>query len=365
MTIYLDNNATTALDTRVLEAMHKDVGPLNPSSIHSYGQRAKKLLAKSRAQISDYFRVKPHEIIFTSCGTEALNMLIMGLIGPNDHIISTDIEHAAIFNTLQSIENEVTYLKCGDRGHPTPQAILDSLTEKTKLLVFSAVNGETGVMLDIEEIAKIATEHNLLLVIDGVALLGKSEVSIPNGISAMAFSAHKCQGPKGIGLAYLNSKVKFKPSLFGGPQEQNRRAGTENLSGVLGFSKAIELIDPQYFLHMREKRDFLEEYLQDQLPQIEINGTGKRICNTSNVFIDGVDGETLLINLDQRGVCISLGSACGSGALEPSRVLLNMGYTRKRANQSIRISISRDTSFKEIKKAAEIIVNTIRLLRGD
>lgn len=350
--IYLDNNATTGLDPKVLEAMLLDLNPIpaNPSSYHHFGKQAKNLMMKARDSIAHFFHVSPKELIFTSGGTESLNLLIRGLhLG---HTISSNIEHASVFHTLETLGN-CTFLQTGLKGAVTPEQVKEAIKGDTRLIVLSAVNNETGVKTDIQSIAEIAHQAKIPLIVDAIALLGKEPFVIHPGITAMAFSAHKIHGPKGIGLSFLRSSHKLSPFLTGGDQEYNRRAGTENLAGILGFAKAIELLQDHH--EMERLTQLLIDGLKDYS---HINGEGPRICNTVNLSFPDLSGEDLLIQLDLAGIAVSHGSACSSGALEPSRILLNMGVPYKLAKSAIRFSLSRWNSEEEI----EYVIKTIKSL---
>jgi cysteine desulfurase len=365
--IYLDNNATTAIDPQVLLAIQEELKELgNPSSPHIFGQRAKMRLLAARRQVASHLGVKPQEIIFFSSGTEALNTLILGAFPKNEgHLITSDQEHAAVFMAAQALEErgvDVTYL-----SKITPQAVADAITEKTRLISLMAVNNETGVKLDLEEIAAMANEKGIPFVVDGVALMGKEPFSIPAGVSAICFSAHKFHGPKGVGFAYCKNAFKWQSLLKGGHQEYGKRAGTENLPGIVGLAKALEVSkeflekNPNYLTSLRDR---FETTLQKRLESVLINGEGKRVSNTSNICFLGVDGESLLTMLDLEGVLASHGSACSSGALEPSRILLNMGLSRELAGSSLRFSFSRFTTAEEIDRAVDIIVQVVSKIRS-
>ncbi|MBI2743133.1 MAG: cysteine desulfurase [Chlamydiales bacterium] len=356
---YLDNNATTALDARVLAAMQEELStpPSNPSSVHHFGQEARKRLTKARSTVANFLETRPSNIIFTSGGTESLNMLLRGAFSGknNGHLITSDIEHSAIYNTVKLLESHgvrVTYLSAGLKGYIAPEQIEAALQESTKLIALGAVNSETGVKNPIEEIAQIAKRRGLPFVVDGVALLGKELFKIPDGVSAMAFSGHKFHGPKGVGFAWIHSSFKLEPLLTGGDQEYAKRAGTENLPGIVGLAKAVEILSeelPSATLRMQELRDLLEASLKADFPGAVVHGEGSpRIANTSNIALPALDGETLLMQLDMAGIAVSHGSACASGALEPSRVLLNMGIPKKLAGSSLRLSLSRFTTREEI-----------------
>jgi cysteine desulfurase len=346
--IYLDNNATTGLDPRVLDAMLEDLGPLpaNPSSVHAFGRAAREKLSRARRTVADYFSVQSREILFTSSGTEALNTLIRGI--GTGRILTSDVEHSAVLKAAQATGRPVTLLPAGTWGVVQPEAVESALRSATDLIVLGAVNNETGVRLDLEAVAALAAAHGVPFVVDGVALLGKELFSLPAGVSAIAFSGHKFHAPKGVGCAWIHPAFKVLPLLVGGDQEHARRAGTENLAGILGFAKAVELLRtelPGAADNMRALRDRLVEGLK---PHVEINGEGPKVSNTINLSFPSMDGETLLMQLDLAGVAVSHGSACSSGALEPSRVLLTMGLSQARARSAIRFSLSRWTTSAEI-----------------
>lgn len=370
--IYLDNNATTGVDPRVLEAMLQELSmmPANPSSTHFFGREARYRLLRAREQIAHFLRVKPQEVIFTSGGTESLNLILRGAFEhfPKGTVISSNVEHASVFHTLEAFKKkgwQIHYLPAGPFGTVSVEQLEKALDANTRFIVLGAVNSETGVKIDLEKIAKLALFAGIPLVIDGIALLGKELFDIHEGVSAMAFSGHKIHAPKGIGFAVIRSSFRF-PSVFtGGEQEYSRRAGTENLSGIIGLAKAIELLSlelPSATAKMQALRDRLEQGLKEKFPSLLINGTGPRICNTSNLCFPGVDGENLLMSLDLAGIAASHGSACSSGALEPSRVLINMGVSTQLARSAIRISLSRWTTDEEIKTCIETTSTLIEKL---
>ncbi len=372
MKIYLDNNATTKLDQSVLEAMLIEFQgpPLNPSSVHFFGRVGKKLLRNAREKIAKFLHVLPSEIIFTSSGTESMHLLIEGILGNMDQgtILTTRIEHACCNNLLNHLEANgftISYIDVDQSGAPDPSAIQSKITPDTKLLIFTAVNSETGVKIDLNKIAGLAEKNSIPLVVDGVGLLGKEKFSIPAGVTGMGFSAHKFHGPKGIGFVFAKSSAKLTPLFFGGNQEQKLRAGTENLAGILGLAKAIEKLENQDAItsQIKNLRDLFESNLNKSLT-ISINGTGKRVCNTSNICFEGICGETLLMYLDQSEIAASLGSACSAGALEPSRVLLGMGYSKKHALSSLRFSLSRFTTEEEIQIATTTLIAIVKKLQS-
>ena len=363
--IYLDNNGTTGLAPEVIDAMQEVLTPIpiNPSSAHQFGQEAKRLITRSRDTIAHVLQVKPSELTFTSGATEALNYLIRGFyaLSPGSHIISSNVEHPAVRLTLADLERigaSVTYLHAGLWGAIRPEQLEAAITPKTRLIVLMAANNITGVKSDIDAFAKIAENHNIPLIIDGVQLLGKELFHVPRGVAGIAFSSHKLHGPQGVGLCVLRSHYKLPSLITGGAQEQGRRGGTENIPGIVGFAKAIELLPtklPKATEQMQQLRDRLIEGVSHALGNIVVHGQGPRICNTAHIGFPGIDAETLLIQLDLAGVAASHGSACASGGLEPSPILLSMGIPPKLAASSIRFSLSRYTTQEEIDQTIDLI----------
>lgn len=368
--IYLDNNATTPLDPRVFKAMLLDLNgiPANPSSIHWFGQQARNLLTQARGHLATFFNARPEEIIFTSGGTESLNLLLRGL-GTKGHLITTAIEHSAVYRTIQALEAaglEVTYLPVDLWGAPLPEQVADAIKPHTRAIVLSASNGETGVKIDLDGISAVAEKQNIPLLLDAVAYVGKELLCIPSGVAGVAISGHKFHAPKGIGALYLRSHLKLTPVMTGGHQENMRRGGTENLAGILGLAEAVQILgekQAEVTATLQDLQNHLERGLLREIPDIAINGQGPRIANTSNIAFLGVDGETLLMQLDMGGVAVSHGSACSAGALEPSRILTNMGIDRKTARSSIRFSLSRMNTREEIELAIERTSAIVKKLR--
>ncbi|MDE3045574.1 MAG: cysteine desulfurase [Verrucomicrobiota bacterium] len=368
--IYLDNNSTTPIDPQVLSAMMADLSgpPANPSSIHFFGQRAKKLLQGARQTAAVYFGGKPDELIFTSGGTESINLLLRSL--PKGHLITTDLEHACVYRTAKMLETQgypVTFLSPGVYGAPTPAAVEAAIRPDTRAIILSASNGETGSKTDLTALAALAEKNHIPLLLDAVSYVGKEPLPLLPGISAVALSGHKFHSPKGIGALFVRSSFKITPLSTGGNQEAMRRAGTENLAGILGLAEALQILhenQPAFTAHMLQLRTHFETELFRALPDLQINGSGPRISNTSNIAFHGCDGETLLLQLDLAGIAASHGSACSAGALEPSRVLLNMGIDRRAARSSIRFSLNRMQTRQEIDLALERIVPLIRKLRS-
>jgi len=365
--IYLDNNATTCPAPEVIEAVLRAMTLYgNPSSIHSYGQEAKGLLLQARDTIAAYLHVPSKELLFGSSATELLTTLIRSI--PSGHVISSNLEHAAVYNTLQALQKthlKTTFLPGTAFGAPTLQEVEAATQPDTKLIALMAVNNETGVKTDIAAIGAYAKSRGIPLIVDGVGLLGKELLAIPEGVSAIVFSAHKIHGPKGAACAVIRKSFPFLPLIIGGEQESGRRGGTEDVPAIVGFQAAIQQLErtlPTALYTMQELRLTFEEELQT-LGDVLVNGEGPRVANTSNLAFLGVEGEELLRELDLRGVAASHGSACTSGSLEPSRPLQNMGYSKERVGSSIRFSLSRYTTGEEIEEALRIIKQAVKKLR--
>jgi len=368
--IYLDNNATTILDPRVFKAMLQDLSgpPANPSSVHSFGQKARGLLTQARQKTAHFFGVKPEEVIFTSGGTESVHLMLQSLKSKG-HLITTAIEHSCVYKTVQKLEEqgcEVDYLPVSLWGAPTIEQIKAAIHSDTKAMVFSASNAETGVKIDLDEISQLAEERQIPLLIDAVAFIGKEPFQLPKGVSALALSGHKFHGPKGVGALIARSSFKIQPQLLGGSQEFQKRAGTENLAGILGLTEALSIYkekELEIFDHITSLRLHLEKRLTSEISDVLIQGEGPRVSNTTNVAFLGVEGEALLMHLDLTGIAVSHGSACSSGALEPSRVLTQMGIDRKIARSSIRISLSRFTTREEIDRFVDTCAHLVKKLK--
>lgn len=369
--IYLDNNATTALDRRVLEAVVAELSgpPANPSGVHHFGQAARNKLIKARRSIAERFEVRPQEVLFTSGGTEGLNMVLRGLCRPGSHLITSSADHLATLNTVRALEESgvvVDRLAPDSGGALSVQAVATAIRPTTGCIATLAVNNETGVMTDLDLLSALALDCQIPLVIDGVALLGKERFSIPAGVSAILFSGHKIHAPKGVGFAIIRQSLRLIPQITGGGQEYGRRAGTENLPAIVGLAHAVALLDEELATapeRMRGQRDRLEGRICLGVPGAMVNGTGYRVSNTSNLSFSGLDVEALMMNLDMEGVAVSHASACTSGALEPSHVIEAMGLGRERALTSLRFSLSRFTTDEEIDRAAELVVQHALRLR--
>ncbi len=368
--IYLDNNATTALAPEVIALLQNELDgtPSNPSSVHYFGQKAKQKLIEARHRIADYFRVAPTQVLFTSGGTESINTAIHSIAtnNPNAHFISTETEHAATYESLKALEkkgHKISFLDVNQQGHFSISALKEAIEENTGAIVLSSVNSETGVKIDLSAISTIAERENIPLIIDAVAQLGKEPVVLPCKKSFLCFSGHKIHAPKGTGFCIVSKDFPFTPLLFGGPQQYQRRAGTENVSGICALAKAIDLIDanlPKAQIHMQNLLDRLENGLKDAIDEIVIHGGQERVCNVTNIAFPGIDGELLMMQLDLSHIAVSQGSACAAGAIEPSRVLRTMGIAREIARSSIRFSLSRYTTVEEIDRCIATISKLVK-----
>lgn len=369
MNIYLDNNSTTRVDPRAAslyaEALESYWG--NPSSIHKPGQAAKTQLTKARRKLAEILGVKPLEVYFTSSATEAANHVLKGFFEDcKGHLITSDVEHPCVYSVahyLQSRGVEVTFLKAGSKGFVSDAQVAEAVKDSTRLVALMAVNNETGVKTPIEAIAALLKSKKIPFFVDGVAWIGKEPVTLPAGVTACSFSGHKFHAPKGIAGLVLRG-ASPEPLVHGGPQEFNKRAGTENLAGALALAEALQLaLEKTYWKEMEHLRSLLETLLKEKAAPVHIFGEGERVCNTLSIAFPGSDGESLVMSLDLQGLFVSHGSACSSGSLEPSRVLMNMGADKALARSAIRLSLSRYTTEDEVRQAAEIIASTVASLR--
>lgn len=362
--IYLDNNATTFLDPRIAlflsDFLKNPHG--NPSSLHAFGQEARSLLDSSRRAIAAFFKVQPHEVLFTSSGSEAMNLLIRGFLEEKGEIITSNIEHSCVKLTLKQLKHQgfkIIELPAGLMGAVDPIQLKASINNETKLIVLMGANNETGVKNNLKEIALYSKQAGVPLVVDGVAMLGKDSLEMFPGITGMALSGHKIHALQGVGAAIVRSK-KLKPVIYGS-QEYGFRGGTENLIGIASFAEAIKLLTD--FASIAKLRDDFESEIKSKIANVETNGLGQRVSNTCNLSFEGVDGESLLIALDQAGIAASHGSACSAGALEPSPVLLNMGIPLPLVRSSIRFSLSRFTTIAEIDETIGTLQAIVAKLR--
>ena len=376
--IYLDANATTPLLPEVVDAM----APFwsthfgNPSSVHRSGQHARSAVEHARESVAHLLRCRPSEIIFTSGGTEGDNLALFGILPPNTgeppHLITSTIEHHAVLNAAEALAArgiEVTFLPCTDTGLIEPAALKAALRPNTRLVSIMLANNETGVLQPIRQLADIAHAAGALFHTDAVQAAGKLPLDVTAlDCDLLTLTGHKMYAPKGVGALYLRRKLQLTPLFFGGSHERQRRAGTENVPGIVALGRAADLaslwIEHDGPTHLAVLRDRLELGLLAAIPNSGVNGLGQpRTPNTSNLFFEGVDAEALVIALDLNGIAISGGSACQSGATEPSHVLTAMRLPESRARASIRISLSRLNTATEIEEALSTIPAAVARLR--
>jgi cysteine desulfurase len=378
MHIYLDYNATTPVDRAVLEAMlpyfAENFG--NASSIHSSGQRGRSAVDAARDSVAALIGAKAAEVVFTSGGTEADNLALFGSVMASNqarkHVITTAIEHHAVLNAAQALEKQgidVTYVSVSGDGVVDPQDIRRELRPETILISVMHANNELGTIQPIEEIGRIAAEADVYFHCDAVQSAGKMPLDVNRlGVDLLSVSAHKIYGPKGIGALYVRSGTPLAPQFHGGHHERDRRPGTENVPGIVGFGKAAELAKMNCetdAARVAVFRDRLEEMLTGSLRSVRVNGdSGRRVANTTNMAFAGAGGEALVIALDLQGISCSTGAACSSGAVEPSHVLLAIGLPADEARSSLRFSLGRATTSDEIDRAIAIIPPTVERLRA-
>lgn len=372
--VYLDNNASTPLLPEVFEAMKpyylEKYG--NASSIHRFGQQARAAVESSRQSVALLLNARPAEIVFTSGGTEADNLGIFGFVRAGDHVITSTIEHSAVLNTCRHLEEtgvEVTWIGVNGRGEVDPEDVRKALRPNTRLITIMMANNETGVVQPVEEIGRIAAEAEAFFHTDAVQAAGKVPVDVQKiRCDALSISGHKIHGPQGTGALYVKKGTLLQPMIYGGKHERQRRAGTENLPGIVGLGKAAEI--SRHWLEsggadaMSAMRGRLENGLIGRVREAGINGLGaSRTPNTTSIYFDGLEGEALVISLDLKGLAVSSGAACSSGAIEPSHVLLAMGLPKPRARCSLRISLGKQTTEEDIDFALTVIPEAVARLR--
>jgi len=376
-TIYLDNNATTRVAPEVVDAMRPFFGELygNASSMHTFGGQVKRHVERAREQVAAFLSADPSEIVFTSCGTESDNAALRGtceaLQGRRHHVITTRVEHLAVLSVCRHLGAHgfrVTELPVDRDGLLDLQLLEDSLTDDTAIVSIMWANNETGVLFPIAEIADLCTRKGVVFHTDAVQVAGKIPIDLSKvPVDLLSISGHKLHAPKGVGVLYVRKGTRLSPFMIGGHQEANKRAGTENVPYIIGLGRAAELAQ-RYMAdeatRVRDLRDRLEDCILATCPDATRNGSKTlRIPNTSNISFHYVEGEAILLLLDQFGVCASSGSACTSGSLEPSHVMRAMGVPFTAAHGSIRFSLSRYTTPDEIDAVLEHLPPIIGRLR--
>ncbi len=374
--IYLDNNATTSVAAEVLEAMLPYLKELygNASSMHTFGGQLGPHLKTAREKVASLISAEPDEIIFTSCGSESDNTAVMSALEVNPqkkHIITTRVEHPAVYNFCKHLARNgyrVTFLPVDNMGRLSLDAFYKALDDETAIVSIMYANNETGVIFPIEEIGTVLQERGILFHTDAVQAVGKVPLDMKKlPVDMLSLSGHKLHAPKGIGALYIRKGTRFYPYIIGGHQEHGRRAGTENVASIIGLGEAcrlsMERLGTEY-AHLSILRDKLENALLANCPDARVNGDrDNRLPNTTNISFEYVEGEAILLRLDEYGICASSGSACTSGALEPSHVLRAMGVPFTAMHGSIRFSLSRYNNEAEIDKVIEVLPPIIKELR--
>jgi cysteine desulfurase len=386
--VYLDNNATTPVLPEVLEAMRPYFGEHfgNASSIHHHGQETRAAVERARESVAALLGCRTSEVVFTSGGTEGDNLAIFGLAREADHVIASTIEHHAVLNACKHLGKdrdkhpdkyhektgcEVTYIPVDGRGLVDPADVKRAIRPNTRLITIMLANNEIGVVQPVAEIGKIAAEADIYFHTDAVQAAGKIPIDVNKiGCDLLTISGHKIHGPQGVGALYVRKGTQLEPMLHGGSHERSRRAGTENVPGIVGLGKAAELArsgfergDDHTDLKMAAARDHLERELLD-IEATGLNGEGApRVPNTTNIYFEGIEGEALVIALDLKGLAVSTGAACSSGAIEPSHVLTAMGLRVDRAKASIRFSLGKQNTAEDVDFALALIPETVGRLR--
>jgi len=375
--VYTDNNATTKVADEVIEEMLPYLGDLygNPSSMYTFGDQVGKKVKQARQRVADLINADPEEIVFTSCGTESDNAAVYAAIQAfpdKKHIVTSNVEHPAINNLYKHLEKtqgyEVTFVPVDKKGCLDLDLLYDSITENTALVSLMWANNETGVIFPIEDIVEKIKAKGVLFHTDAVQATGKIPIDVQKAdVDMLSLSGHKIHAPKGIGVLYVKKGFKFLPFLIGGHQEKGRRGGTENTASIIGIGKACELAVqnlPVMGTEVKALRDYLQTQLLEKIPGSSVNGVlDQRLPNTLSIGFDAVEGESILLMLDREGICASSGSACTSGSLDPSHVLMAMEVPFKSAHGSIRFSLSHYNTKEEMDHIITTLEPVIQKLR--
>ena len=371
---YFDNSATTKIKNEVLNEMipylTKEYG--NPSSLYSIGRRAKRAIDKSRMQVAELINCKPNEIYFTGCGSESDNMGIKGVAYANkekgNHIITSKIEHPAVLETCRNLETkgfEVSYINVDKDGRINLEELQNAIKHTTILISIMYANNEIGTIQPIRTIAQIAKKNNIIFHTDAVQAVGNVPIDVMrDDIDMLSMSAHKINGPKGIGVLYIKNGIQLEKFMNGGHQEKDKRAGTENVAGIVGMGKACEIANKNLYRHINiltKLRDYYILRLQNELPdKIRINGSmNNRLPGNANISFEGIEASELIFKLDERNICVSSGSACSSGNASPSHVLTAIGTPEKYLGSAIRTTFGENNTFEEIEYLVRTIKNII------
>ena len=373
--VYLDNNATTPVLPEVFEAMRPYFEERfgNASSIHHHGQETRAAVEDARESVADLLGCSASEIVFTSGGTESDNLAVAGWVAAGDHVITSSIEHHAVLHACKHLEKigcEVTIVPVDGRGLIDPSDVRRALRPNTKLISVMMANNETGVLQPVDEIGKIASEASVLFHSDAVQAATKVPINVRQiGCDALSISGHKIHAPQGVGTLYVKKGTRIQPLFHGGRHERSRRAGTENVPGIVALGKAAEIakeaLDRGDDRKIAAMRDRLEQGILAHVDEAGVNGDGsRRVPNTSNIHFDHIEGESLVIALDLKGLAVSTGAACSSGAIEPSHVLIAMGLRPDQARASIRFSLGKQTTETDIDFALALVPETVARLRA-
>ena len=374
---YFDHASTTPVKEEVLKEMipyfNLEFG--NPSSLYSIGRRNRRAVEEAREKVARAINAKPNEIYFTSCGSESDNLAIKGIAFENkhkgNHIITSKIEHPAVLNTCKMLEQEgfkVTYLDVNKKGLIDLKILEASITDKTILISIMFANNEIGTIQPIKEIGKIAKKHNIYFHTDAVQAMGNIKIDVNNmNIDSLSMSAHKFYGPKGVGALYIREGIPFKKLQDGGHQEKDKRAGTENVPGIVGLGKAIEIANnniDRYNKKLVYLRDYYINQVEEKIPDVKLNGDRvNRRPGNANFSFKYVDGEELLLDLDAKGIAASSGSACSSGTDAPSHVLLAIGLTAETAKGALRITMGEENTKEDIDYLVSTLTEIVRKIR--
>lgn len=375
--IYLDHAATTGVKEEVLKEMLPffSIEYGNPSSLYTIGRKAKRAMEQARERVARAINAKPKEIYFTGCGTESDNLAIKGIAhslkSKGNHIITSKIEHHAVLNSCKTLEQEgfeVTYLNVDEDGLINLGELQNAIKDKTILITIMTANNEIGTIEPIEEIGKIARANNIYFHTDSVQAIGNIKIDVRKmNIDSLSMSAHKFYGPKGVGALYVRENVQFEKLQDGGHQEKNKRAGTENVAEIVGLGKAIELADKnleKYNNKLLELRDYYISEVEKNIPEAKLNGhRKKRLAGNANISFKGIDGGDLLLKLDEKGICVSTGSACSSGSTEPSHVLTAIGLEPEYLRGSLRVTFGNENTKEDVDYLIKNLVEIIKTWR--
>jgi cysteine desulfurase len=382
--VYLDNNASTPVLPEVLAVMQTYFGEHfgNASSIHHHGQETRAAVERAREAVAALVGCRASEIVFTSGGTEGDNLAIFGLVQssftqagltkPGRHVITSTVEHHAVLNSCKQLEAsgcDVIYVPVDSRGQVDPDDVRRALRPNTRLITIMMANNETGVLQPVEEIGKVAAEADVYFHTDAVQAAGKVAIDVKRiACDLLSMSGHKMHAPQGVGALYVRKGTLLHPLFYGGSHERSRRAGTENVPGIVALGKAAELAREAFGRGDLERisalRDRLEQTILREVESTGVNGRGApRVPNTSSIYFDYIEGEALVIALDLKGLAVSTGAACSSGAIEPSHVLTAMGLSPERARGSLRFSLGKQTTAEDVEFALNLIPQTVARLR--